>query len=80
MTRCAATPWTRPSSCGRVGPAPDRSPCARPVIGGTRTVLSRAGQARATRPCGPLDAGISRALKGGSIIAIGSGRIARAAA
>jgi hypothetical protein len=50
------------------------------VIGGTRTVPRRAGPARATRPCGPLDAGISRALKGGSIIAIANGRIARAAA
>jgi hypothetical protein len=45
-----------------------------------RTVRPRVGPARVTPRCGPRDAGTSKVLKGGSIIAIASGRIAPAVA
>jgi hypothetical protein len=76
----AAASWNRRFGYARAERAPSRSPFVRPAIADTST----ARRPVAARPGAPVSAPraavTNRVLKGGSIIATGSGRIGRAAA
>jgi len=77
---CAAASWSRRFVCARVGPVPGLLGFAPPAIADTSTVRPRAGPRVAAPACVWLVGATNRALKGGSIIATTSGRIACVAA
>ena len=76
----AAASWSRHFGCARAERAPSPSPFVRPAIADTSTAR-RSVAARPGAPVSVLHVGVTnRALKVGSIIAIGSGRIGHVAA
>ena len=76
----AAASWSRRFECGPVGLVPGRSGFAPRAIGDMSTARPPAGRAVAPRACARRAGATNRALKGGSIIVITSGPIARAGA